>query len=690
MAGVGKTELALQYALYHKNKSTYTGGICWIEVGERDVDQQLLDFAESQLKFKFPDDWDLTKRLDHFWSYWPPLGDVLIIFDNVKNYEEINKCLPPQEQRFKVLITTRNQNLAESLDPLTLEVLDEEPAVELLTSFREKSRSKDEEEVAKSICDWLGYLPLGLELVGRFIKVKSKLKLSQLMDKLQEQRLEHKALKKRSSESGQGLLDAFEIIWNELDNLGQKILVFLSLFALAPINWELVIESLEDEKEKEEWDDAKDEKLVSLSLIKETKSDSYQLHQLVREYFRHKLKQMPDAEIIKNNFCQIMVEQSKCISDTIDQERIFDTLTKKQLEQIEPLIPHLEELARNVRKNEFLDNYLENQELISLFTGIGKFYQGKTSYETAEYWYQKCIESIYSKDQQYMTICLINLGDLYEANGKYKKAKELYQQALKQTEYFIKQDNILKAKVDSIQNNPVGLYEIIEQNQEAKNIYQQAKDYLLQVGIIQNNLAGIYETFRQDKKAENLYNKVLLLRKTLLGDQHLDVAISHNNLANIYCYQMKYQEAENHYQQALEGYKPSLGSEHPHVATTLCNLANMYCIQKKYKESEELHLQALKLRKSLLGDQHRHVAISLKKLGYLYHIQGKIEQAESRYKEALELTKKFLVNRPHEVAIILDYLADLYQIQGKLEKARVCQRFVQLYKKLNELLSKNE
>ncbi|NEO71716.1 MAG: tetratricopeptide repeat protein [Moorea sp. SIO3H5] len=648
MAGVGKTELALQYALYHKNKCTYTGGICWIQVGESDVDQQLLDFAESQLKFNFPDDWDLTKRLDHFWSYWPPLGDVLIIFDNVKNYEEINKCLPPQEQRFKVLITTRNQNLAESLDPLSLEVLDEEPAVELLTSFRGKSLSKDEEEVAKSICDWLGYLPLGLELVGRFLKVKSKLKLSQLMDKLQEQRLEHKALKKRSCESDQGLLDAFEIIWNELDNLGQQIGVFLSLFALAPINWELVIESLEDEKEKEEWDDAKDEKLVSLSLIKETESDSYQLHQLVREYFRYKLKQMPDAEIIKNNFCQIMVEQSKCISDTIDQERIFDTLTKKQLEQIEPLIPHLEELARNIKKNSFLENYLENQELISLFTGIGKFYQGKTSLDTAESWYQKCIQFISSKDQEYMkeymTICLINLGDLYEANGKYQKAKELYQQALKQTEYFIKQDNILKAKVDFIKNNPVGLYEIIEQNQEAKNIYQQAKDYLLQVCVIQNNLAKIYETFRQDEKAENFYKEVLFLRKKLLGDQHLDVAISHNNLANIYFYKMKYQEAEKHYKQALEGYKPSLGSEHSHVATTLCNLADMYCIQKKYKESEELHLQALKLRKSLLGYQHRHVAISLKKIGYLY------------------------------------------QIQGKIEKARYCQRFVELYK----LLSKNE
>jgi ATP-dependent Clp protease ATP-binding subunit ClpA len=32
MAGVGKTELALQYALHHKEKLTYAGGICWIGV----------------------------------------------------------------------------------------------------------------------------------------------------------------------------------------------------------------------------------------------------------------------------------------------------------------------------------------------------------------------------------------------------------------------------------------------------------------------------------------------------------------------------------------------------------------------------------------------------------------------------------------------------------------------------------
>ena len=49
MGGVGKTELALQYARFHLQLRTYPGGICWLRVRQEDVGIQILQFARAYL-----------------------------------------------------------------------------------------------------------------------------------------------------------------------------------------------------------------------------------------------------------------------------------------------------------------------------------------------------------------------------------------------------------------------------------------------------------------------------------------------------------------------------------------------------------------------------------------------------------------------------------------------------------------
>jgi Cdc6-like AAA superfamily ATPase len=103
MAGVGKTELALQYSLLSEKELNYPGGICWINVRERSVAEQLLSFAQTQLGLFPAEDWSLEERISFCWSNWQPPGDVLIVLDDVNKYEEIEQYLPPQKQRFKLL-----------------------------------------------------------------------------------------------------------------------------------------------------------------------------------------------------------------------------------------------------------------------------------------------------------------------------------------------------------------------------------------------------------------------------------------------------------------------------------------------------------------------------------------------------------------------------------------------------------
>ena len=118
MAGVGKTELALQYSLLSEKELNYPGGICWIKVRERSVAEQLLGFAKSQLGLFLAEDWSLEERISFCWSNWQPPGDVLIVLDDVNKYEEIEQYLPPQKQRFKLLVTTRKKWLTQSFQRL--------------------------------------------------------------------------------------------------------------------------------------------------------------------------------------------------------------------------------------------------------------------------------------------------------------------------------------------------------------------------------------------------------------------------------------------------------------------------------------------------------------------------------------------------------------------------------------------
>ena len=130
MGGIGKTELALQYAHYRLQQQTYPGGVCWLQARGVDVGIEIIKFAKSQLNLNPPEDYDLETQISYCWRNWQQ-GEVLVIFDDVVDYKEIADFLPPRKPRFKVLITTRHQWLGESFYKLELKVLSEGAKKEL-------------------------------------------------------------------------------------------------------------------------------------------------------------------------------------------------------------------------------------------------------------------------------------------------------------------------------------------------------------------------------------------------------------------------------------------------------------------------------------------------------------------------------------------------------------------------------
>ncbi len=151
MGGVGKTELALQYAWREWDNKTFLGGICWLNALNNDPGIQIVDFASQYLKLMLPDQGTLTERVRYCWQHWIE-GDVLIIFDDVRDYEQIQPYLPPkQDKRFKVLITTRFHYLSQAIHTINLGLLTAEEGLKLLEIYLGNERIDAELEQGKEI-----------------------------------------------------------------------------------------------------------------------------------------------------------------------------------------------------------------------------------------------------------------------------------------------------------------------------------------------------------------------------------------------------------------------------------------------------------------------------------------------------------------------------------------------------------
>ncbi|MEH1843110.1 MAG: tetratricopeptide repeat protein, partial [Nostoc sp.] len=471
MGGLGKTELALQYAKAHRE--IYKGGICWLLAKAGDVGIQIVKFARTQLDLNPPEDLDVLTQVQYCFQHWREGGNVLLVLDDVGEYQQVKPYLPSLSSRFKVLITTR-QHLGASIKELSLDVLQPKAALELLKSFFKETPQRIEQElaVANQLCEWLGYLPLGLELVGRYLARKQDLSFTEMLRRLEKKRLEQPALIKPEADmtAQGGVLAAFELSWQELEDTDKQLGCLLSLFAAAPISWKLVEQCL-PESDKEELEEIRDDTLLKLHLLQRKGEGIYQLHSLLREFFQYKLTGLEQAEELKRSFCKVMVAVAQDIPDSP---------TLEQITAVSGAIPHIAEVANH------LIQYLSDDDLFWPFYGNVTFYNGQGLYNQALPWCEQCLEITKKRlgeSDPSVATSFNNLAFLYDSQGRYSQAEPLYIQAL------------------ALRRQLLG--------EEHPSVAQSL-----------NNLASLYDSQGRYSQAEPLYIQALALRRQLLGEEH--------------------------------------------------------------------------------------------------------------------------------------------------------------------------
>ena len=710
MGGVGKTELAIQYAWQHlQGLGDGAGGVCWVDARDGDVGIQLVNFARSLLNLNPPEDWDLKTQLSYCWRNWQK-GDWLIVIDDVTNYrQQVKPYLPPESSKFKLLLTTREE-FGRPVEHLPLYKLQSEAALDLLTSLVGTERIQQESGIAEQLCEWLDYLPLGLELVGRYLERDSDLSLKAMLSLLEKKRLRHRSVLEADSTmtAKLGVADAFELSWERLDEKAQCLGCLLSLFASADIPWDLVklaysnMPSSEDEEiDLDILEEARAD-LVRFNLLQRTSEGSYRQHQLIREFLREKREQSAQVNDLKQAFVAAVVAVAR---------QVPELPTRQQVQQLAPAMPHVAEVA----KDKDLRGLLSDEDLTTPFVGLSRFYNGQGLYDQAEPWYEQCLavtQARFDSDHRAVAVSLNNLASLYIHQSRYSEAEPLLLQALKLSKHLLGENH--PDLVYSL-NNLAYLYKSQGRFCEAEPLYMQALELSkrllgeesLDFAASLNNLACLYNYQGRYSEAEPLFLQVLELRNLLLEEEHPDLVVSLNNLGSLYSSQERYSEAETILVQSLELNKRLLGENHPHIVISLNNLAELYssqgrfceaerlCLQAlelckcllreyhpdiaaslhnlaanyesqgRYSEAESLHVQALELNKHLLGDDHPTVATSLNNLGYLYYSQNCFTEAEPLWEQALKLRKHFLGENHPDVAASLTNLAHLYYSQRR-------------------------
>ncbi len=273
---------------------------------------------------------------------------------------------------------------------------------------------------------------------------------------MQDQKLAAAALQQQETliSSQLGVEAAFNLTWERLNPLTQQLGRLLSLFSSQSILWDLIVwvatgseegaTGSEGEEQKQEekplnWsaqelNEAR-KQLYERNLLQKVEETEgyYKIHSLVRWFLQSQLAESGEMKsVLERTFATAMI----AIAQNIPQSPISE-----DIEFFKDTIPHLEELGRHIiaemgeRKQEKINSPASvlDDEVIWVFVGVGKFYEGQGLYQLAEPWREQCLwvcQVLFAKDHPDVATSLNNLALLYDSQGRYGEAEPLYLEAL--------------------------------------------------------------------------------------------------------------------------------------------------------------------------------------------------------------------------------------------------------------------
>jgi tetratricopeptide (TPR) repeat protein len=183
------------------------------------------------------------------------------------------------------------------------------------------------------------------------------------------------------------------------------------------------------------------------------------------------------------------------------------------------------------------------------------------------------------------------------------------------------------------------------------------------------NVADNLAAQHKDQEAAGAYRKALAIDRKVLGEDHPYTAGSCKQVATTLHRQGKYREAEEHFRSALAIYRRTLGEEDPNAAQGYHDLASNLEAQGRHAEAEENARKALAVCRKVFGEEHPLTASSYNSVAFGLQASGKHKEAEESYRKALEIFRTILGEDHAETARSYDNVAFSLRAQGRYREA---------------------
>jgi tetratricopeptide (TPR) repeat protein len=633
LGGVGKTQIAVEYAYRHNDEYT---AVLWIFA---DTEQSVRGgFGQIAALLNLPekDATEQAKVTEAVRRWLEENPSWLLVLDNADNPAAVKDFLP-QQSKGHVLLTSRAHSFQTIgiLNPREVDVLSPDEAREFLLMRTGKKPTATSPEV-DALAKELGYLPLALEQAAAYMVENGASFASYLAGfKKQRQTLLNKQGPVLGNEAREQQKRTVATTWAvnfadiEKNCPASADLLRLSAF-LAPdaIPLELLEKGAKEMPEKlaAKVAEAVDNPLMLDELLSPLLRYSLvRRNEEMRSYSIHPMMQ----DVLRDGLTK---EEQKAWAERAVRivNAGFPYVEFSNWPQCDRLLPHALACAGFIS---WLT--LELKEAARMLNQAGCYLHDRAEYAQAEPLFERALaidEKAFGVHHPDTATDLNNLAILLKTQGKHKDAEPLHRRAL------------------AIREKALGP----EHTDTAQSL---------------NNLAELYRDQGRYQEAEPLYQRALAIREKALGPEHTDTAQSLNNLALLLESQGKYKDAELLYRRGLSIFEKVLGPEHPDSATSMNNLGGLLADQGKPAEAEPLYRRALAIRKKVLGPEHPITAGSLNNLAVLLANQGKYTEADPLHRRALMIFEKVLGPQHPDTVLIRNNLILSYRKQGRNAEA---------------------
>jgi tetratricopeptide (TPR) repeat protein len=563
LGGVGKTELALEYA--HRYATDYD--VVWWVAAEQPttVATSLLELAG---RLGIGEASQLTETIGELFEELRGRDRWLLVFDNAETPDHLDPYLPPGG-RGHVVVTSRYAAWGRLAAPVRLDVLAREEAV----AFVQKRIGASAAAAAAALVDALGGLPLALEEAAAYIEATG-IGLDDYLRLVNERMVELFGL-----DTPADTVHADErrvaTIWSvSLDQVrtkapGAEVLLDLCAFLAPDIPRSLIVEhaeALPAELAEVAGDLLRFNDTVKVlshySLVTATPT-TLGLHRLVQAVIRARLGK--DAE---RQWAEVAVALLR--SSFPNESWELETWPSCQV-----LLPHLMAVVEHANR---LD--VAGQQAGWLLDRASTYLRERGQYRQARPLAERALTlttKALGDDHSDVGDRHDELGRVLEDLGDYHGARNEYEEALRIAEANENQQGFELGS----RHSHVGL---ILQTQGDLDGARTHHEQALEVGQAtigpdhpdmaarHNNLGVVLRAQGDLDGARTQYERAQEITRATVGPDHPNMLFSHNNLGLVLHAQGDLGGARTHFERALEIDQATIGPDHPRMATHRHNL----------------------------------------------------------------------------------------------------------------------